>query len=122
MRGSNGTAAGLVEPEPTSRKQRTMKELAICVRRAICTDDNETGDNQAASRLGLHVKYDNAINASTDAFKHARFNTHAENKKPKRTGYMLSGDLAELELRAERRLTEGSTSVVIMNLPSEERT
>ena len=36
--------------------------------------------------------------------------------------YVPSGDLAELELRAKRKLTEGSTSVVIMNLPSEERT
>ena len=44
------SAAGLVEPEPLARKQRTMKELAICVLRAICTDDDETDDNQAAHR------------------------------------------------------------------------
>ena len=48
--------------------------------------------------------------------------THAENKQPKRMVYVPSGDLAELELRAKRKPTEGSTSVVIMNLPSEERT
>lgn len=50
LAGSNGAAAGLVEPEPSARKQRTMKELAICVLRAICTDDDETDDNQAAHR------------------------------------------------------------------------
>ena len=38
------------------------------------------------------------------------------------TLYMPWGDLAELELRAKRRLTEGSMSVVIMHLPSDERT
>ena len=48
----HGAAAGLIEPEPTlpARKQRTMKELAICILRAICTDDDETDDNQAAHR------------------------------------------------------------------------
>ena len=50
LSGSNGAASGLVEPEPSAGKQRTMKELAICVLRAICTDDDETDDNQAAHR------------------------------------------------------------------------
>ena len=55
---------------------------------------------------------------------HDLTHTHAENKQPKRMVYVPSGDLAELELRAnsKRKLTEGNTSVVIMNLPSEERT
>ena len=53
---------------------------------------------------------------------HDLTHTHAENKQPKRMVYVPSGDLAELELRAKRQLTEGSTSVVIINLPSEERT
>ena len=53
---------------------------------------------------------------------HNLTHTHAKNKQPKRMVYMPLGDLAKLELRAKRQLTEGSTSMVIINLPSEERT